>query len=292
MHVELERDHRICHAAARLLADVENGQSDRAKSVLIHDVPEKTGVPGETKPVDLVAEVHGQLYSFEHTLVESYPNQIRDASRIDDFTTLVNSYLHEDLPAGFFRITLHSNATDGLTGKKGEEAASKVAAWISETAPDLAGETPAHPRHLLRRMTNPFPITLFYRPGSEVRKLDYARWAPDRLDELWAESLSKAFAEKLSKLHETRASGYSPVLVLEIQDFSLLDVDAVGEAGPSELAAFSDIASDKIVVVVVLSEDAVHSSVVYDSEQWTDPALWQDKPDSIAEPTIVELAGQ
>lgn len=257
-------------------------------SVRVVDVPERTASSEAARPVDLVAEVAGNLISFEHTILESYVDQIRDGARLERFFEMVRSDLPNDLPPGTITLSMATNAVGGLTGKAAETVAEQLAAWISGQAQDLAAKDPEDQRRLVRRNGEPFPLVMWYRPGDKPCEVRFGRWAPNDLDQRRRDKLATTLSDKLPKLHETRKNGASSCLVLEVQDISLSDTNVVAEFAPAVLEEFPGLEPDRIVVVVTLKEKAF-SSIVYESGQWIGPAHWQDAEDHIPDAMTVYL---
>lgn len=264
--MDLGWDHRLCFAGSLLVADLLG--VDRT-SVRVLEVPELAAKPGAS-PVELVVDVGGRTVSLEHTLIESYPAQIRDGQHIGEFINLVRSALLADLPRGTFTLVLTTGAVLGLTGRKAAGAAQQVADWLKREAPELANEATGRQANRQHRSSDePIPVTLQYRRGDQRSELQFARWAPEDLEGQRQQRMSDAFNKKLPKLAVTRGYGCDPCLVLEDKDLALANPDLVTNAAKNALEEFPDARPEWILLAETLPTPAMWL-VLYASGDWID----------------------
>lgn len=211
-------DQRVCLAAAFFIA--ERTGADRSAIQVVQIPEDEEGAPGQK--VELICSIGGEEVALEHTQVESFEQQIQDGHHINDFIRNVTGRLTKGLPAGTFTLGVATDAMNGLTGTKGDEAAAELAAWIDENVQAIVnGYDYEDPTSHSRPIEAGIEGRIWFRPGEAPRTLQFARATPDPLEEKRVERIKKAYDTKLPKLSAESEKGRSRCLVLENCDNSL-----------------------------------------------------------------------
>jgi hypothetical protein len=280
--VDLERDHWICLTAAAFLERVIFGGVGTAELV---DVPELTDTTSAGQRIELLARVADDVVGLEHTILESYPNQIGDGFRIMKFVDTVRGLLAGGLPNGLFTLTVATTALQDITGSKQQAVAEETAAWVEKAATELVEEAEVSGG---RQMTDPLPARLMFRRSNESHDLRFGRFVPDGLEELRAEKLATSFGTKLPKLATYGEDGVRTCLVLEVADISLGNPHELAEAGNKVMAEFRGLEPTWIVVAETWPQTAFWS-VLYADGGWCEPESWQDSEIPIDDPTPLSI---
>lgn len=219
---ELEGDHALAwHVAEYLAARLGHSPDD----VSIHLVPEIDS-PDDQSPVDLVVDVADERWAIEHTVVESFENQLQDDVRVGQFAQVVSSDVRHDLPDGHFQLVIPVAALDGVKGDALDDLSADVGASIRDLAANMAaeGRTKAFVTRMLSGNEVVTAFQLQYRPPIEewTRGFDVARWKPEGTEELRLNRVQRALNDKLPKLRSmVPTSADRTVLVLEDRDIAL-----------------------------------------------------------------------
>lgn len=167
--------------------------------------------------IDLLAESSTITMAMEHTLVESFPEQIKDGIWFVDLFLPLESQLTGKLPHGDFRLSAAPGAVRGAT--EGEKIRTQVYSWIVEKAPILSLGKPPNHRIIGGPPELPLEITLTRYRGS-IDRLNIARALPDDIDMLRVESIKTALKKKLPKLSKAKVGSTKSIFVMESNDMA------------------------------------------------------------------------
>lgn len=202
-----------------------------------------------TPAVDMLIECSDVEIVLEHTKIESYPEQIADNHRIRQLLEPIKTELEGQLPVpGHYELTIAIGAVKGA--KQVKFIQKNIIDWIKEKAPLLkVGSPDVAPDHYIKeRLTGvPFETTLYRWPGRDG-KLFYSRFAPEDLEEMRKQRISKALKEKCPKLIKARESNRISVLLLESDDICLANPLLISKALAKEIGSRSDV-PDEIYLI-------------------------------------------
>jgi hypothetical protein len=205
--------------------------------------------------VDRLIRCSGVEIVLEHTLVESYPEQIADVCRVKEIMGLVKSKVQGSLPVpGHYEVSLGAGAVKGAKNTKTIQEA--LVRWIKSKAPSLLiGSPDVAPHHYItERLTGiPFEITLYRWPRNDG-KFRFTFFAPDDLEAKRIERISKALERKCPKLNKARGYSRVSILLLEADDISLGNHLLIGKALKSALLPRRDVPDDIYLVETELRE--------------------------------------
>lgn len=261
---DLDDDHRLCLQVARFLA-VRLGRSP--DDVTIQRVPEHD--PSEDDhPVDLIVEAGGEVWAIEHTLVETFENQLQDNARLSEFFDPLRMSVEDFLPEGHYQVVVPVGVVDGLRGPDLDELRQDVEAAIRSQAHEMyeKGTESAFVRRPIDPASGVAGLELHYRPPFELgaRSFEVARWRPDESEQLRSARVQRALYDKLPKLHSTISEGVDrTVLILEDRDIALSNPWLVQDAvDPSVL---EDEMADWTVVIAAGSQPRL-ATVIFEKD--------------------------
>ena len=185
----------------------------------------------EKKAVDFYGTISNQTFYLEHTLIESYPNQIEDDKQIE-FLFSLQTELEGKLPMyGNYHLVLAPNSLKGF--KNNENIKNVLRNWILKNAKTLELGSPAiAPHHFLREtpIGLPFEVTL-YRFQRGYGKLIIMRDKPETLESKRLKRIKTAIHKKCPKLRESKNSNQDlSLLVLESNDIALANHMLIGDS--------------------------------------------------------------
>lgn len=200
------------------------------------------GAPDTTErnraAVELLLQSPSCRYVLEHTLVESYAEQIRDGREFVDLLQPLETDLSGRLPSpGPYILGVGARAVRGAT--RADDVRRALVAWIEVTAPTLAiGSPKTAPRHFCRAKIPgvPFEVTLCrwgYGEGALKIARDPSTLLLPRERRL---RILTALFQKCGKLYTARAevtdAGFpcESVLVLETNDIALANLSVISRA--------------------------------------------------------------
>ncbi len=248
-------------------------------------------------PVELRLSIGGKEFAIEHTVIETFPDQIRfehNASRI--VTTIRESldgklpapgrylcYLPIDLPSkGKETLAIESNLREWITTKAKEwnragtnfkDRASWPHGYKERAEIDITGEGPV--AHLWKSVhwaqSEKYDGRLFFQFHVE-----------GDLSALSRTRLKIAFAKKLPKLRECARQGAATLFVLENQDPSLTNLYSVADALDETLGGLDNL-PDQVFLVDTTIEESWTIAQLYPRpladhiEEWEiDPSTLED----------------
>jgi hypothetical protein len=218
------------------------------KSLTIASVPDE--IERTKKAVDLHVRGDDTDYYIEHTLIESFPGQISDGSRIMELLAPLEKSLVGKLPRGHFNLTVASGAVAGATDIDKIQAALKK--WILEKSPSLSNEASTKQRYTQYREmpTNlPFEVVLSCDPRLED-SFYIARFAPNELEKKRRERIQVALNNKCPKLKAAKTQHNSrSVLILESNDIALANQFLIASAFVDEVKKRLDDIPDEAYLV-------------------------------------------
>ena len=237
-----KHEDEVCNTVVDFIVKRKNLTINR---ISCPDKEKKNNVPS----VDRLIECRGVEIVLEHTLIESYPEQIADSKRVTKLLGPLRTELTGQFPSpGHYKLSIDVGAVKGA--KDTEYIQNALIKWIKEKAPLLrVGSPNVAPNHYIREEPPevPFEVTLyrFARRDGELRSmLD----APEDLREKRRERIRKALEEKCPKLHKARGDNRISVLLLEWDDIFLGDDLEIAHVVTGELAVRNDV-PDEIYLV-------------------------------------------
>lgn len=187
---------------------------------------------GSGAPVDLVCRIGREGYALEHTWLQAYVEDASDSAAFQRFIVPLEARLTGRLPIpGHYDLVFPIDAGRRLpVGKHRAAAIRAIENWVLEIAPELTFERPGNSVSA-QPIRVPFFVELqrhSYFPDW-AGKLFVKRWGPtsfdsDRFRKL---VLRNAFDRKCPKLNKSRSSGWTTVLVLELDNIALSEPTAV-----------------------------------------------------------------
>ncbi len=199
--------------------------------------------------VDRIIECPGLEIVLEHTLIESYPEQISDSKRVDKLLGPLRTKLTGQLPKpGHYELSIDVGAVKGAKDTKNIQTA--LIKWIKEKAPILrVGSPNVSPSHYIREepLGVPFQVTLYRWP-----RRDGEFWisvnAPEDLKKQKRHRIRKALDDKCPKLYNTKGNVRISILLLESDDMFLANCCDTAKALANELKGRDD-APDEVYLV-------------------------------------------
>jgi hypothetical protein len=239
----VKKDHRkqVCNTLACFIA--------RRKGITIKRIRYPDEEQRNVKAVDVLVESSSSEIVIEHTLIESYPGQIAEHSRIQELLKPLQTMLAGKLPTpGHYELSVAVGAVKGA--KDTERIQSALIKWVKNKAPSLQmGSPDVAPAHYITEKPRgvPFEVTLYRWPYSDG-KFWIILQAPEDLEEKRRQRISKALEEKCPKLFKARSDKRDSVLLFELDDISLGNHIAVANVISEELNLRNDI-PDEIYLV-------------------------------------------
>jgi len=209
------------------------------------DKEKKKNVPS----VDRMIKCTGVEVVLEHTLIESYPQQIADNNMVAKLLGPLRAQLSGQLPTpGHYELCIDVGAVKGA--KNSQAIQSALIKWIKAKAPFLrVGSPNVAPAHYVREKPPgvPFAVTLYRFPRRDG-KIWIALNAPEYLREQRRQRIRKALNDKCPKLFDAKGDKRTSILVLESNDIFLGNCCEIARAVAEELKAHRD-APDEVYLV-------------------------------------------
>ena len=243
-------------------------------------IPEKDDTVPADRRVELRLMLGAQEYAIEHTLVESFENQIKANISITEIDNYIKEQFTDPLPGpAYYELQVPMDIC--LLGKKKvgkkkerERMLSTLGRWIRESAHCMQGRntdlyavpirseiwhedcvmgTPlgdAYEIKLLRSTLLPPAFhTAGRKPGTIVLWYNYLD--EDERNDRYFKRLQRAFDKKCPKLKRCRDEGARTVLILESVGSTFMLIDQIGRHLPALLDGRKD-APDDIYLVKLL----------------------------------------
>lgn len=222
-------------------------------------------------PVDGVAATDGPVIVIEHTLHQSFPDQVTQRRWFAPLGELV-ARISGTLPGpGRYELGVDAEAL------KRQQAAdfARIEAWVWERAPNLtAGRTIHGPTNVATgcRPDLPFRVRLVRHPPAEGVPDGFMllRWSID-LDDLpdrHTERMRATLRNKLPKLHQHVPRDGRTVLILENDDIELVNDDNVTTAIKAALTQEPDLEPPGAIVVVHTIGKPWGMTWIKDHDEW------------------------
>lgn len=250
---------RCLDAVIRVL-ELELGQ--KRKNLIS---PEQSG---HKHPVELVCEIGDMRYALEHTIVQSFSNQIGDGINFIGMTDALITELVGRLPENiFFQVVMSVGATDGIKKHKISNIRTSLREWIVSVAQRLKineslGTECETPDGV------PFSVRLNWQSWRAPTKIHFVRSVPAGIDESRLEQLVTGIRSKIVKLQGWGKVGVQDILILENWDGALSNIEIIKNNFEAASKQFEQIPSNVYVV------DTCFESM------WT---VWTIRRDDIAE---------
>lgn len=237
-----KHEHRVCNTVAHFIA--------KRKNLFIIEICCPDQAKKNSKPsVDRLIKCSDTEIALEHTLVESYPQQIADNKRVANLLGPLRAELSGQLPTpGHYELCVDVGAVKGA--KNSQAIQSALIKWIKAKAPFLrVGSPNLAPAHYVREKPPgvPFEVTL-YRFARRDGEFWIALNAPEYLREQRRQRIRKALDDKCPKLCKARGNKRISILLLESDDIFLANCCDTSEALADELKGRND-APDEVYLV-------------------------------------------
>ena len=209
------------------------------------DKEKKKNVPS----VDRLIKCLGAEIVLEHTLIESYPEQIADSKIVEKLLGPLKAQLVGELPKpGHYELSIDVGAVKGAKATKSIQKA--LFEWIKKKAPLLqVGSPNVAPAHYIREKLAgvPFEVGLYRFPRHDGRF-----WITlalrDDLREKRRQRICRALNDKCPKLFDAKGDKRTSILVLESNDICLGNSCEIARSVTEELKAHRD-APDEVYLV-------------------------------------------
>lgn len=205
---------QICKAIAHMLGTIMNEEF-----VLAYRPDE---IDRSEKAIDAVFKGAGVDLAMEHTLIESFHEQIQDGQNFAKFTQPLEEKLKGIFPLpGCYTVVIEPLALKGI--KKTDEVRNSLYSWIVQRAPQLELRSPKTAlKHFVKEQPPgvPFEVILSRWPGRDGQ-IRFVRSIPDTLKTKTEEPIRRALSDKCPKLSRAKEDGVITVLVLELDDIAL-----------------------------------------------------------------------
>ncbi len=228
---EPKNEDRLCEAVMRLVA------ADRNEAII--KVERVDTVVRDKPAVEAIYHTPTARFAVEHTLIESFPNQIADWKALFQMLGPLEPEFEGRLP-GWFDLIVDVGAGRAPAG---QHAAIRraVSRWIAAQAPLLEVEERVGSGRRDITATPPgvpFPVTL-HRDCDESH-LAIAQCFVGDLPTMRRERILQALDRKCPKLAAMRETGCVTVLIFEFNDISLANRWTIADATVEELTGRAD----------------------------------------------------
>lgn len=216
-------------------------------------------VPRPDRPLDAMVITNVEAIALEHTLHQSFPEQVSQSFWFRPVKALCDE-LDGELPGpGRYELSVRAEDLQG----QGNVDFDPLREWIRTTAPKLTAGRSLHGATNVASAGPPevpFPVSLLRTEqweGVPEGALSL-RWPIDfdQLPDARVEQMVSTLNRKLPKLEEHRPPGGRTVLVLENQDIQLVNPDIVTESIRQALSLTTLTVPDAIVMVNVIGGSA------------------------------------
>lgn len=226
-------------------------------------------VPAPDNALDGIVQTDGPTLAVEHTMLQSFPNQIDHSFRFQPLQVLCET-LSGHLPGpGRYELSVdpaqlegHARADLGALGT-----------WIEATAPILTPGRTSTPSNVATAgpPVLPFTVTLLRTEGFEgvpdgtlqLRwPIDFEQLASARLDQM-----ASTLQAKLPKLEDQRPPNGRTILILENRDIQLVNAHVVTDSVRGALDRTGLQPPDAVVVAHYIG-DTAGATWIKDRDRW------------------------
>lgn len=222
---EPKNEAALCAGAVAFLS---KRRSERLVPVAQPDKVRVRATEPQREAVELVAESASALFVFEHTRIESFPEQIADGKAFTDLMEPLETSLAALLPTGTYELIIATGAASELRRPEFDAVRAAIARWAAERGRVLAlgpddDDAPDSPWIISETPRGvPFEVTLQRRPPDDQVTIFVARFSPAERDHQRRARINTAVERKCPKLAEAkREFGATSVLILESNDIAL-----------------------------------------------------------------------
>lgn len=201
----------------------------------------------QREAVELVAEGPSGRFVFEHTRIESFPNQIADGKAFILLLEPLETDLVGSLPPGTYELIIPPGAASQLRRNDFGPVRTAIAEWAVSRGRTLAlgpddDDNPDAPWSISERPANvPFDVTLQRTPPDNRVVVFVARFSPPTLEKARRARIETALERKCPKLAAAkRAHRATSVLILESDDVALANRHAVSASVIEEVERRQD----------------------------------------------------
>lgn len=232
--------------------------------------------------VELVCRIGTVQFALEHTRIDPYLDRVSDDIRVSEFMEPIVRQLRLDpsIPDNSsFIIVFDVFALSKTKRREHKAMQAALIQWVRTTAPNLL-RPPAGRITSMRAQQPPglpFPLTL-QRLARLGRKISFARFQPENLEEKRCQRINKALRDKLPKLAAYRRARMFTVLVLEDDDIAMSNHALIGVALHDQLPSIGVEAPDFIYLV----ETSVPSFWVVCNLKY-ESVIWPDGGETVVE---------
>ncbi|MBS0546132.1 MAG: hypothetical protein JSR24_00190 [Proteobacteria bacterium] len=251
----MSNEGKACDAIIRLL-------EERAGKVRAN--VRRSEVTNGLPPVELDFDIGDQHVAVEHTLLQTFAQQIGSAKQFYELALEVVSSLSGQLPKpGVYKLYFPTFSTVGRSMTM-DMARNALREWVIATAGQL------HASHPERRAKNvepfgheasitgaptglPFEITLWRElhwslAGRFDGVLTLGRFGPENLEEQRVTQMTRALTNKCPKLQKFKQAGAWTVLILEDADISLSNHVTVADAFEAACVGREDLPDEVFLI--------------------------------------------
>lgn len=247
---------KACDAVVRFLEELTGETRTNIRR------PEKDGVG---PPVDLRLKLGVQEYAIEHTLIESFENQVEGSVTFHQINNCIKQKVSDTLPEpAYYQLHLPVEVRLPKRKKKRDQTLDNLVEWVRDSAcrmhkrnakrfirtliPSLSDDriqgTPEGINCPIELLRWPIAVLIRRKPGH----LDVLFTDPPALEDLRANRLKHALDKKCPKLKRCKAEKTRTILVLENLDIALSHFAIIGDQLSALLAARAD-APDEVYLV-------------------------------------------
>jgi hypothetical protein len=227
-----------------------------------------------SEAVELIArDHHGRFIAVEHTVIESYPNQISDYKALEKVFPMGGPHLDDVPDAGQFQLILRTDEVSAIPWNRRRAVHDEVTAWTRSALhrapwPHKPG-SPTYVREVvgadrlevsLARWTDEIGIV-----GPLSRVVTIGLWRPDDLEDRRNARLGASLHRKVPKLLAAYP-GSRTILVLEDRDMSMSAPGFVSRALAS--AAGTDRLPDAIYHLNVTAGNPLLTALYSQGSWW------------------------
>ena len=290
---------KVCDAVARML---EKRTGKTRKDVRN---PEKDGIG---PPVDIRLKLGCQEYAIEHTIIESYENQIRNSRAYWDIQEYLKENVEGKLPdEAYYELQIPTKTTMPKKERKRGKLRKEIGDWVRATANDMDERRKTGCRGCLRytsyyervvgKIESPNWEVALVREGDvqigeDGKAVIQTKWMlQENVEEQRWERLRDAYGRKCPKLEEAKREGARTILILENIDTNLGWFGVIGRMIP-RLAQEKIKGPDEIYLaekhqgsfmILTMKKGELHwpptDSLMWEDERNVDP--WEGQPEHL-----------
>jgi hypothetical protein len=240
---------------------------------------------GHKHPVELVCEIGNSRYAFEHTIVQSFPNQITDGFKFIGMTDTLITELEENLPKNVFvQVVIEIGATDGIKQHEVSKIKASLGKWIISTAHQLSPKGNISTEYG-KPDGVPFSVSLNMQSWHGPTKIHFARGVNElTLEEARFVQLAAGISNKISKLQGWAKNDVQDILILENWDGALSNFEIVKNTFEKVSKQFMRIPSSVYIVDTSLNTQWTVWAIRRNDINEVNPMCWDVNPSKLSNP--------